>query len=248
VTTVDPPRQPALAFDVYGTLVDPIRLSRQLARLVGDDAGRIAVRWRQKQLEYTFRLTVMERYEDFAWVTRRALALSLASAGRTLPNAAQDELLAEYDTLEAFADAAPGLEQLAAAGYRLAVLSNGTPAMLEALLGRTGLRRYFDEVISVDEVRAYKPAKRVYEHAARRLGQAPHDVYLVSSNPFDVVGAAAAGLQAAWIDRSLEPFDTIAPRPSVVVATLTELAAALEPPGTRTAGNQAAQRTASPRA
>jgi 2-haloacid dehalogenase len=220
-----------LGFDVYGTLVDPIGLSRRLARRVGGEADRVAVAWRHKQLEYTFRLTAMERYEDFAWVTERALAFALAAAGRTLNEGDRAALLAAYADLEPFADVGAGLTRLREAGHALAVLSNGTPAMLEAVLTRGGLRPHFDDVISADEVRAYKPSPRVYRHAAGRLGRPPHEVCLVSSNPFDVVGATATGMRAAWVNRSGQPFDTLAPPPRVVVSSLTDLAAALATEG-----------------
>jgi 2-haloacid dehalogenase len=216
-----------LGFDVYGTLVDPLGVSRQLARLVGGEAERVAVAWRRKQLEYTFRLTAMERYEDFAWVTRRALAFALAAAGRTLHEGDQAAMLAAYADLEPFGDAEAGLAQLRDAGHVLAVLSNGTPAMLEEVLTRSGLRQFFVDVISVDEVRAYKPSPRVYRHAAERLGRPPHEVCLISSNSFDVIGATATGMQAAWVNRSGQPVDTLAPPPRVVVSSLTDLTGAL---------------------
>jgi 2-haloacid dehalogenase len=239
----------ALAFDVYGTLVDPIALARTLDRLLPGDGLQVAQAWRQKQLETTFRLTAMEQYRDFAWVTRRALAYALASAGRSLDEAQQEALIAGYDQLPAYADAVPALAQLRDAGHTIVVLSNGTPAMLEAVLSNSGLRACIQDVISVDEVQAYKPAPRVYQHAARRLSLQPAALRLVSSNPFDVVGAQAAGLSAAWVRRlphgsiaasaagraaplpAGDAYDTLASPPDVVVPALTELAPALEAAG-----------------
>ncbi|MBI3974004.1 MAG: haloacid dehalogenase type II [Chloroflexi bacterium] len=213
----------ALALDVYGTLVDPIGIRQHLKQLLLDEATRVAALWRQTQLEYTFRLTAMGQYLDFAWVTRRALEFALAATGQSLDETGRAALMAAYDDLECFADVHAGLRQLQTAGCGLAVFSNGTPPMLDAVLDRSGLRPYFGMVISVDEVRTYKPSPRVYRHAARRLGLPPDAVYLVSSNPFDVVGAQAAGLRAAWINRSRAVFDTLAPPPDVVVTALTEL-------------------------
>ncbi|MPZ86448.1 MAG: haloacid dehalogenase type II [Actinophytocola sp.] len=216
---------PALAFDVYGTLVDPIGISAQLARhLPGEVAGRVAEVWRRKQLEITFRLTAMGRYEDFEWCTRRALTYALAHAGHELPASIQDSLIARYDHLDPFPDAAPGLARLRTEGYLLAAFSNGTPAMLAAVLAATGLREHFDEVISVDEVRVFKPSPLTYHHAARRLDRAPSAVRLISSNPFDIIGAEAAGLRAAWIDRTGGAFEADGTPPDVVVTTLTDLA------------------------
>lgn len=216
---------PALAFDVYGTLVDPIGISTELARhLPGDVAIRVAEVWRRKQLEISFRLTAMGRYEDFEWCTRRALTYALAHAGHQLSASTQDLLIARYDDLDPFPDAAPGLARLRAEGYVLAVFSNGTAAMLAAVLAATGLREHFDEVISVNEVRAFKPSPLTYHHAAKRLDRAPSDVRLISSNPFDIIGAEAAGLRAAWVARTGGRFEADGTPPDVVVTTLTDLA------------------------
>lgn len=218
------PRE-ALAFDVYGTLVDPIGISRQLERHVPEGrAIPIAEVWRRKQLEISFRLTAMGRYEDFEWCTRRALEYALAHAGVELADAARDELIARYDDLDAFPDAQPGLERLRAAGHQLLVLSNGTPRMLAAILDSSGLGGYFEAIVSVDEVKQFKPAPAVYVHGAKRIGRRPEELRLVSSNPFDDIGAEAAGLQAAWVDRSGGLFESDGAPPDVVVATLTELA------------------------
>ena len=218
----------ALAFDMYGTLVDPIRIWQQLEGYVGDAARRAAEVWRMKQLEYTFRLTAMQRYEDFEQVTRKALDYALAIVGHDLSEDQRRGLLAQYDHLEPFSDVAAGMERLRSAGYTLAVLSNGTPRMLRAVVDSARLDTWLQTLISVDEVRVYKPSPRVYQHAAERLGRPIASVRLISSNPFDVIGAEAAGMQAAWLDRSAGIFDTLAPRPTLSVTTLTELAQRLD--------------------
>lgn len=217
----------ALAFDMYGTLVDPIRIWKQLEEQLPDKALYIAEVWRQKQLEYTFRLTVMERYEDFEQVTRKALDYALEAAGRELETEDKDALVAQYNDLERFEDVEEGLSSLKEAGHKMIVFSNGTPAMLEALMEREQLGLYFDGYVSVDEVRVYKPSPKVYQHVARRLERPIQEVRLVSSNPFDDIGAEAAGMQAAWVDRSGGLFDTLGPPPKVVVGTLTELSRVL---------------------
>jgi 2-haloacid dehalogenase len=217
----------ALAFDMYGTLVDPIGITRELERYLPDEASHVSRVWRQKQLEYTFRLTAMGRYEDFERVTRKALDYALAAAGRELGGEQREDLMARYDDLERFADVEPGLERLGEAGYEMVVFSNGTPRMLEALADAAGLRPYFQGLVSVDEVGVYKPSPETYRHVARRLGRPIGEVRLVSSNPFDDVGAEAAGMRAAWVDRSGGPFDTLGSPPEIVVGTLTELADAL---------------------
>lgn len=219
----------ALAFDMYGTLVDPIRIWKRLEEYVPEEAAlEIAAIWRQKQLEYTFRLTAMEQYEDFQRVTRKALDYALAATGRELEDAQKEALIAQYNDLERFPDVHAGLERLRSADHRMVVFSNGTPAMLEELLDAAELRPYFDGYVSVDEVGAFKPSPRTYRRVAERLERPIGEIRLVSSNPFDDIAAEAAGMRAAWIDRSGGLFDTLAPPPEIVVATLTELADALQ--------------------
>jgi 2-haloacid dehalogenase len=218
----------ALAFDLYGTLVDPLRLWQQLEVSLGANARRAAEVWRQKQLEYTFRLTAMQRYEDFEQVTRRALDYALTAVGHDLPQSERGALLAAYDDLALFPDVVDGLRRLQNAGHAMVILSNGSPRMVQAAVRSASLESHFQALISVDEVRTYKPSPRVYLHAAERLGRQPAEVRLISSNPFDVIGAGAVGMQSAWLDRSGGLFDTLGPRPALVVTSLPELAERLE--------------------
>ena len=222
------PAPEALAFDMYGTLVDPIGISKQLERYLPEEASHVSSVWRRKQLEYTFRLAAMERYEDFEQVTRKALDYALAVVERELRAEQKDDLIAQYNDLERFADVEPGLKRLKEAGHAMIVFSNGAPHMLEALMDAAELRPYFQGFVSVDEVKTYKPSPKTYRHAAQRLGRPIWEVRLVSSNPFDDIGAEAAGMRAAWVDRSGGLFDTLGPPPEIVVGTLTELADALE--------------------
>ncbi len=221
-------RRAALAFDLYGTLVDPAAIAAELGRFLGAAVAPEAARlWRLKQLEYSFRLTAMGHYEDFRWVTARALDFTLASLGRTLAAGQAGQLIGHYDHLRPFPDAAPALRALTDAGYDLAVLSNGTPAMIDNCLGNSGLGEFLTRRISVHEVRAFKPSPLVYRHAAQRLALPVSQVRLVTGNPFDCVGANAAGLRTAWVNRTAAPFDTIGQPPDLAVTGLTELAAAL---------------------
>lgn len=217
----------ALAFDMYGTLVDPIRIWKQLEQYTPQHAQRIAEIWRQKQLEFTFRLTAMQRYEDFEQVTRKALDYALAAAGSNLDEQQKNSLMAQYNDLERFADVEPGLQRLKDAGYTMVVFSNGSPSMLMAIMRAANLHAYFKGFVSVDEVKVYKPSPKVYQHVASRLGRPIGGVRLISSNPFDTIGAESAGMQAAWVNRSGGLFDTLASPPQVVVKTLVELAEAL---------------------
>jgi 2-haloacid dehalogenase len=217
-----------LAFDLYGTLVDPIAIAGELGQALGDSDGQEAARlWRLKQLEYSFRLTAMGRYEDFRWVTSRALDFALASVGVRLAEQQARRLVELYDHLQPFPDAVPALRALDGLGYELAVLSNGTPAMIANCLDNSGLAGFFGQRISVDEVRVFKPSPVVYRHAAGRLSRPAGQVRLVTSNAFDCVGASAAGMRTAWVNRSAAPFDPIGPQPDITVPAIDRLPPAL---------------------
>ncbi len=218
----------ALVFDMYGTLVDPIRIWKVLERDSGAAALRIAEVWRQKQLEYSFRLTVMERYEDFEWITRRALDHALAAAGRELSDDQKAALMAQYDDLETFPDVLPGLRRLRDRGHRMLVFSNGSPRMLGAIMRKAELEPYFEGYVSVDEVRAFKPSPRTYRQVAERLRRPLGEIRLVSSNPFDDIGAETAGMKAAWVNRGGGLFDWLGSPPDIVVESLIELADVIE--------------------
>lgn len=218
-----------LVFDLYGTLVDPLAIAVELERVLPTDLARlVAGVWRQKQLEYAFRLTVMQRYRDFEWVTARALDHALLVGDATLTPVARQAVLAAYDAPTPFPDVGEGLRVLAAAGYSLSILSNGNSAMLDRCLRAGGLAEHFSTVLSVDAVAAFKPAPQVYRYAAETLGRPLGELRLISSNPFDVIGAEAVGMQTAWINRSGGPFDTIGDPPDTVCATVLELAALLD--------------------
>jgi 2-haloacid dehalogenase len=217
-----------LVFDLYGTLVDPLAVSSELAlTLPRATTDAIAAEWRRTQIEYSFRLTVMNRYEDFALVTEHALDFALAKLGCTLTPDARAAVLARYSALRPFADVVPGLTALSQAGYTITLLSNGSPAMVRECLENSGLLDLFPSWMSVDPVGAFKPHPAVYRFAADAAGRPIGETRIVSSNPFDIVGAAAAGMRTAWINRSGVPFDTIGTSPEVTVGSLAELAAAL---------------------
>ena len=191
------------------------------------DAEAVAAAWRRHQLEISWLVTAMARYEDFEAVSRYALDAALGEAGAELGAEERRGVLTALERLELHDDVRGALEGLDGQGLPLAVLSNGSPRLLEVLLAHTGVRARFDEVISADEVRAYKPAPAVYRHAAERLGRPVEEVWLVSANPFDVAGAKAAGLRAALVERRRTFRYGFAPPPDAVVATLVDLPSAL---------------------
>lgn len=216
---------PCLAFDVYGTLIDPSDVTRQLRVALGDQAEAFYLRWRDKQLEYSFRRGLMDAYVDFAQCTREALAFTCASTRAPLDKQLQQQLLDAWSSLPAFADSAAGLQRLQQQGARLFAFSNGSQAAVSALLAQAGLAACFEEVVSVEAVRSFKPAPVVYRHLLRRTGSAADATWLISSNPFDVLGAQHAGLRSVWVKRSAEAcFDPWGVEPDLQVAGLLELA------------------------
>lgn len=214
-----------LLFDLYGTLVDPIAVSAALTRTIPAEVAQdVARTWRHKQVEYAFRLTMMDRYRTFDWVTARSLDFALLVHGQELDGGARHDVLRAYDTLDPYPDVLPALEMLAATGRPRYVLSNGSPDMLRRCLSGSGLADRFDGWISVDAVRAFKPSPQVYRHASTVLGRPIRDLRLISCNSFDVIGAAAAGMQTAWVNRSGGPFDTIGEVPQTVGRDLLDIA------------------------
>lgn len=219
----------AIAFDVYGTLVDPLEMGVRLRPVVGDEfAEPMAKLWREKQLEYTFRRGLMRTYENFDVCTRQALDYTAQALGAELSDGDRQRLIEEYSSLSPFADAAPGLETMRDAGHALVAFSNGVEATLRALLERAGILPLLGGVVSVDDISSFKPDPEVYHYLCRRLDRPPSEVWLVSSNPFDVIGAKSVGLNAAWVKRNPDTaFDPWGVEPDVVVRDLQELAVKL---------------------
>ncbi len=190
----------ALVFDAYGTLFD-VQSVRSLAiDLCGDKGEIITQLWRLKQLEYTWLRTLMRSYEDFWSVTRAALEYALTSVGIAPTAALCDELMAGYLHLDLYPEATQALESLR--DHKLAILSNGSPRMLEALVRSAGIAGRFTAVLSCDQVKRYKPQPDCYALVEPALQISNQEVLFVSSNGFDVAGAKRYGFQVAWIDRA----------------------------------------------
>lgn len=213
-----------LAFDVYGTLIDPAGVVKALAGHVGERATALSQLWREKQLEYSFRRGLMQYYADFSVCTRQALDYAARRVGVELTDEQREALMGAYAALPAFEDVPGGLAVLAESDARLFAFSNGPAPAVEALLKHAGIRRFFEDVVSVDDVKSFKPNPAVYAHFLRRAGVPGAQVWLVSSNPFDVIGAVSAGWCAAWVRRSPDAvFDPWEIQPTGVVAGIGEL-------------------------
>ena len=210
-----------LGFDVYGTLIDTHGVIVQLQTLIGDKATAFSNTWREKQLEYTFRRGLMGKYETFPVCTKDALDYTCTVYGVSISNEQKQNLLAGYLTLPCFTDVSQGLEELKAAGFRMYAFSNGVSDALETLLTNAGIRDYFLGVVSVDDVQTFKPSPIVYQHFLKVTAASASDAWLISSNPFDVIGAISADMSAAWIQRSGKSiFDPWGIAPTITVDSL----------------------------
>ena len=182
-----------------------------LEALIGPRAAEFSRVWRDKQLEYSFRRGLMGRYQDFACCTAQALEWTCAAFEAPLDGAQRRALLEAYRVLPAFPDAGEGLRRAREQGFRCYAFSNGRAEAVEALLVHAGIRELFLDVVSVDEVQSFKPDPAVYAHFLRRAGALPGEAWLISGNPFDVIGALGAGFRAAWVQRSpqavFDPWD-----------------------------------------
>ncbi len=214
----------ALAFDIYGTLIDPHGVIEQLREQVGERAPQFSQVWRDKQLEYTWRRGLMRRYQDFGVCTRQALDYADTLLGTGLDDTARTALMQAYRELPAYPDVAASLEALRADERRLYAFSNGTAEMVGAVLEHAGIERYFDGIISVDVLQTFKPDPAVYAHVVEIADVAPEHCWLVSSNGFDVIGAVSAGMRAAWLRRSAQVvFDPWGIEPDAILQSLGEL-------------------------
>ncbi|MBX9758091.1 MAG: haloacid dehalogenase type II [Beijerinckiaceae bacterium] len=216
---------PVYVFDAYGTLFDVHAAVSRHAGAVGPPAMRLSEMWRAKQLEYTWVRSLADApWRDFRELTAQALDFAAAMTGG-LDASLRARLLAAYDELAAYPDALPALEALKGAGAKLAILSNGTPAMLESAVRAGGLDGLFDAILSVDERKVFKTAPTIYAMAADRFDAEPRAISFQSSNRWDIAGASLAGFRAVWVNRSGAPDEYPDMPPARIVRGLDELPA-----------------------
>ena len=213
-----------LALDIYGTLIDPLAVSTALIAHVGDEAGAFAETWRSKQLEYSFRRGLMGTYRDFSYVTRAALDFACETYAANINDADKITLMNHYRALDAFPDVAPALATLQQQGVVMHAFSNGVADDIAALLKHAGIDDRISSIVSADEVQTFKPDPRFYAHFLERAGATVSTTWLVSSNPFDVIGAAACGWNTAWVKRNqnavFDPWNLV---PTATISDLAEL-------------------------
>jgi 2-haloacid dehalogenase len=216
----------ACVFDAYGTLFDFASAAAGCRDSLGDNAERLTVLWRDKQLQYAWLRSLQGRHADFWQVTGEALDFALETLGLHAPGL-RDRLMSLYLTLAAFPEVPDMLRRLKTAGLITAILSNGSPAMLKAAIGNAGIGELLDAVLSVEEVRIYKPHPTVYQLAVDRFGVAAGAILFLSSNGWDAYAASAFGMRAVWCNRYGQRRENLPGQPEREIRTLAELPALL---------------------
>ncbi|KFA62055.1 hypothetical protein S40285_02121 [Stachybotrys chlorohalonatus IBT 40285] len=221
-----------IAFDLYGTLLSTASVAEELTKMYGEEKAKtIAAQARRYQLEYTWRINSMGLYRSFSELTLASFRQATAEAGVGLTSAQEDQIMNAYNGLDVFPDVKDALQALANTPFLDPyIFSNGTVSMITTSLATSptlsGARGTFPDskVVSVESLQVFKPDKRTYDHLVKSVGKQadPGEVWLVTSNPFDVVGAVSAGLKAAWVDRTGLGWvdglgDTLGSRPTVIV-------------------------------
>ena len=217
-------------FDAYGTLFDVAAAARIAAAEPGRERfgavwPQIAERWRLKQLQYTWLRAVIGQHTDFWQVTQDGLDWALEAEGLEGDTELRERLLALYWELECFAEVPAMLHTLKNAGLNTAILSNGTPAMLNGAVNSAGIGDVLDDVLSVEDVGIFKPADVVYDMVGARFGCVKYEVLFVSSNGWDAGAAAGYGFTTAWVNRGGDPVDRLPARPAHVLRDLSGIPA-----------------------
>lgn len=216
----------ACVFDAYGTLFDFNSAVGKHRERLGAVADQVSALWRTKQLEYTWQRSLMRCYAPFWQVTQDGLDYALETFGIS-DRRLRDDLINTYLKLDCYPDVKASLTMLKKRGVQLAILSNGTPAMLEAAVKSSGLKKLLDPLLSVEEVGIYKPDPRVYRLTTKRLNLKAKQIVFLSANAWDAVGAAHAGLHVAWINRFNQRRERLPSQPDVEIKSLADLPALL---------------------
>ena len=213
-----------LAFDIYGTLLDTQGVVKVLEKMIGKEATQFAQAWRNKQLEYTFRRGLMKKYQQFSVCINDSLEYTCAYYKKELSNEQKQILLDAYLKLPPFNDVKKSLTSIKSDQFKLYAFSNGSKNVIENLLNSADIKDFFIDIISVDDVKSFKPDPAVYQHFMNKSGSNGDNAWLISSNPFDVIGAISAGMRSAWIQRSKETvYDPWGIAPTITLSSLHNL-------------------------
>jgi len=217
-----PPNIKAFVFDAYGTLFDVNSAVMRHEAEIGPQARAFSALWRQKQLEYSWVLSLCGRFSDFWTLTGRALDYAFASFA-AIDRSVRGKLLDAYRSLDAYPEVPAVLRKLKGRGFKTAILSNGEPAMLSDAVASAGIADLLDAVFSVSSVGVFKTDPRAYAQILAPLGAAREAIAFVSSNRWDVAGAAAFGFAPIWVNRAGAPDEYLDLAPFAVVKSLEEL-------------------------
>src|SRR5882724_682047 len=212
----------AIVFDAYGTLFDVNSAAARCREALGPQADAFSATWRRKQLEYSWLRSLMGAHADFWQLTAEALDYACERHG-VADASLRRRLLETYRELSAYPEVPSMLRAIRGAGFKTAILSNGAPAMLQAAVEAADLAAEFDEILSVESVGVFKPHPSVYQLAVDRLGVAARRICFVSSNGWDIAGAAHFGFRPVWINRGREPHERLPAGPEFELGDLSEL-------------------------
>ena len=221
------PNIKACVFDAYGTLFDVHSAVGKYYERLGDVADQVSALWRTKQLEYTWLRSLMKKHVDFWQITRDGLDYAL-DVYNVSDQQLRSDLMDAYLQLKCYPEVPDTLQKLKAGGRKIAILSNGSPAMLEAVVKSSGLADLVQTILSVETVGVFKPHPAVYQLAVDRLGVAASEIVFMSSNAWDAVGATAFGLRVAWINRFTQRPERLSYLPDTEIKTLAELPGLLD--------------------
>ncbi len=211
----------AIVFDAYGTLFDVNSAAEKCKDKIGDKWESFANFWRTTQLEYTWLRSLMKRHKDFWTITDDSLEKSMRVFG--IDKSMKNDLLNLYRVLSPYPEVKEVLENLKKKKVKLAILSNGTPALLNDLVKGNDLQNLFDDLFSIEEVAVYKPDSKVYNLPINKYKIKPNEVTFLSANTWDVSGGGNFGYNAVWVNRNKAIFDNLDYKPIKEVNNLTQL-------------------------
>ena len=208
----------AIIFDAYGTLFDVNSAAEKCKNRIGEKWEDFANHWRTTQLEYTWLRSLMNRHKDFWQVTEDSLKKSMEAY--KIENSMKNDLLNLYKVLSPFEEVLETLKSLKEKKYKLAILSNGTPKLLNELVKTNNLESFFDDIFSIEEVGVYKPDTKVYDIPIKKYGIKKNEVIFLSSNTWDVSGGGNYGYQSIWVNRNKNIFDYLDYKPKNQINSL----------------------------
>ena len=211
----------AIIFDAYGTLFDVNSAAEKCKDKIGDKWEPFANFWRTTQLEYTWLRSLMGRHKDFWQVTEDSLDKSMKAFN--IDSSMKNELLNLYKILSPYKEVSETLKALKEKKFKLAILSNGTPSLLNELVKSNNLNNLFDDIFSIEEVGVYKPDSKVYDIPVKKYKIKKDEIAFLSANTWDVSGGGNYGYQAIWVNRNNNIFDNLDYKPTNEIKSLKEL-------------------------